>query len=325
MKSLFFSCGIICLIISVSYSQTKALKFKFNHTANGEPLVLDETIFTIDNGKKMKLTRAEFYLSGVSLFTSDTDSFRIADSYVLVNAQDRDVLYSAGNYPSDYNFNKITMNVGIDPDKNHGDPTLYPPSHPLGPKSPDMHWGWAAGYRFMAIDGVVDNNNDGIPEMPFQIHSLGDELLFRALLDFKSNGSNDLDNLEVTLDYSKLFNGLTMKGSVIEHGKSDINKKLLVNAVDNGFFTPIIISNSEDLVQKDVATIDQHNRLIYINIENPITQINVDVYNLFGQSISHNILHESHSKLELSLIPSGIYILQVSTGNKKQSKIIVIQ
>ncbi|MCB0660428.1 MAG: T9SS type A sorting domain-containing protein [Saprospiraceae bacterium] len=181
------------------------------------------------------------------------------------------------------------------------------------------------GYRFMAIDGVVDNNNDGIPEMPFQIHSLGDELLFRALLDFKSNGSNDLDNLEVTLDYSKLFNGLSMKGSIIEHGKSDINKKLLVNAVDNGFFTPIIISNSEDLVQKDVATIDQHNRLIYINIENPITQINVDVYNLFGQSISHNILHESHSKLELSLIPSGIYILQVSAGNKNQSKIIVIQ
>lgn len=177
----------------------------------------------------------------------------------------------------------------------------------------------------MAIDGVVDNNNDGIPEMPFQIHSLGDELLFRALLDFKSNGSNDLDNLEVTLDYSKLFNGLSMKGSIIEHGKSDINKKLLVNAVDNGFFTPITISNSEDLVQKDVATIDQHNRLIYINIENPTTQINVDVYNLFGQSISHNILHELHSKLELSLIPSGIYILQVSAGNKNQSKIIVIQ
>ncbi|MCB0660429.1 MAG: hypothetical protein KDC04_05815 [Saprospiraceae bacterium] len=93
----------------------------------------------------MKLIRAEFYLSGVSLFTSDTDSFRIADSYVLVNALDPDVLYSAGNYPSDYNFNIITMNVGIDPDKNHGDPTLYPPSHPLGTKSPDMHWGWAAG------------------------------------------------------------------------------------------------------------------------------------------------------------------------------------
>ena len=41
-----------------------------------------------------------------------------------------------------------------------------------------------------------------------------------------------------------------MKGSIIEHGKSDINKKLLVNAGTMVFLPPITISNSEDLVQK---------------------------------------------------------------------------
>ena len=187
MKFKIFTLAFFCIITFSSYGQMKDLSFKFNHTADGIPLELNKTTFTIHNGKKVKLTRAEFYLSGVSLFTSDLDSFNVADAYVLANANNAEKLHTVGSFPSSHNFTKIKMNVGIGKDKNHEDPTLYPSSHPLGPKSPEMHWGWAAGYRFIALEGLVDNNGDGIPEQEFQIHSLGDALLFRALLDMASS------------------------------------------------------------------------------------------------------------------------------------------
>ena len=34
-----------------------------------------------------------------------------------------------------------------------------------------VHWGLSSGYRFMAIEGLVDNNNDGVPETTFEGHS----------------------------------------------------------------------------------------------------------------------------------------------------------
>ncbi|MBK9993127.1 MAG: hypothetical protein IPP01_03840 [Saprospiraceae bacterium] len=117
MKSVFFTFIMVCLMTINSFSQTSSLSFQFKHTAEGQPLELNKTIFTIHNGKKIKLTRAEFYLSNILLFSSDNDSVKVEDSYLLVNAKNPDIKHSAGTFPSNYNFKKIKMFVGIDKEK----------------------------------------------------------------------------------------------------------------------------------------------------------------------------------------------------------------
>ena len=87
MKSVFFTFIMVCLMTINSFSQTSSLSFQFKHTAEGQPLELNKTIFTIHNGKKIKLTRAEFYLSNILLFSSDNDSVKLEDSYLLLNAK----------------------------------------------------------------------------------------------------------------------------------------------------------------------------------------------------------------------------------------------
>ena len=326
MKSVFFTFIMVCLMTINSFSQTSSLSFQFKHTAEGQPLELNKTIFTIHNGKKIKLTRAEFYLSNVSLFSTDTDSINVADSYVLVNANKPNVLHTVGNIPTNYNFKKLKMFVGIDKEKNHGDLTLYPATHPLGPKTPDMHWGWTAGYRFMAIEGYVDNNNDGIPEQNFQIHSLGDELLFTSFLDVSASQKVTTDPFVINLDYVKLFNAITMSGNIIQHGSGTLNKNMLLNAANAGFISPqIILTSTDDVKLESIASFNQNNRILNINFNDVLSSKNVIIYSQSGQIVFSEKIENAVFNHELSEVSSGNYVITIIDGEKMASKQIFIR
>lgn len=311
-----FTIVLSCLLAFNSFGQMKDLSFKFNHTAEGVPLELNKTIFTIHNGKKVKLTRAEFYLSGISLFTTDQDSFNVADAYVLVNANNPDKVHTVGSFPADHGFKKLKMDVGIDKAKNHADPTLYSASHPLGPKSPEMHWGWASGYRFIALEGLVDNNGDGTPEQEFQIHSLGDALLFRTLLDMTASHHVETEPLIINLDYTKLFNSIAMSGNLIQHGSAALNKSLLKNAATSGFLNPLLISSTENIPFESIAKFSQNNREINVAFANQNSQKIISIYTLSGQILMNKTTSASTFNTMLSDVSSGIYIIAIIDGNK---------
>ena len=326
MKSVFFTFIMVCLMTINSFSQTSSLSFQFKHTAEGQPLELNKTIFTIHNGKKIKLTRAEFYLSNILLFSSDNDSVKVEDSYLLVNAKNPDIKHSVGTFPSNYNFKKIKMFVGIDKEKNHGDPNLYLATHPLGPKTPDMHWGWTAGYRFMAIEGYVDNNNDGIPEQNFQIHSLGDELLFTTFLDVSASQKITTDPFVINLDYVKLFNAISMSGNIIQHGSGTLNKNMLLNAANAGFISPQIILSSQDEVKlESIASFTQNNRSLNINFNDVLSSKNVIIYSQSGQMVFSERIENAVFNHELSEVSSGNYVITVIDGEKMARKQIFIR
>ena len=40
-----------------------------------------------------------------------------------------------------------------------------------------MDWGWPSGYFFVVTNGLNDADNDNIPETPFELHALGDQML----------------------------------------------------------------------------------------------------------------------------------------------------
>ena len=321
MKSLFFT-FVLSLIMPVAiFSQGTNLSFQFKHTAEGKPLELNKTIFTIQNGKKIKLTRAEFYLSNVVLFSSDNDSVKVEDSYILVNAMDPDRRHSVGTFPLNYNFKKMKMFVGIDKEKNHGDPNLYITTHPLGPKNPDMHWGWAAGYRFMVIEGYVDNNNDGIPEQNFQIHSLGDELLFTAELDISASEKVTSDPFYIVLDYVKLFNAISMSGNIIQHGSSALNKTMLSNAASEGFIKPdITITSQDEIAFEGIADFNQNNRSLNIRFNYLSSSKNVFIYSQSGQIVYSERTDKSFFNHDLNNESCGNYIIKLISGTKVASK-----
>jgi hypothetical protein len=311
---------VLLLMAGMLWAQ-QPLKIKFIHGVNGNPVQLDE-VFSLEDGRKIKLTRAEFYLCSLNAENQDGTAGQLFDDvYLLVNINNQDTVYEVGNIPPDMECKVLKMKVGVDSLRNHADPSLYPPEHPLALKDPSMHWGWQGGYRFMAIEGLMDADGDGMVDVDFQFHNLGDELLYTTTLDLSSLQDINTNPLVIALDYRKLFTGVNMSSSVIQHGSGAKNKLMLRNATQNGFFKPLQTSASDDLIGTGSEV-----RVVYdgagvvLEAKNSGQAIrSVCIYNLAGQQVKMiDGINDSRLTLQNPDFDPGMYLASVLLENNRR-------
>lgn len=235
MKQLACTAAIVLATFG-AFAQNNEVVFRFDHRAGAQPLALDTTVFTLPDGRKALLTRAEFYISEISLHQPDGSKLPLNNFYLLVNAKDPGRTYSAGNQAVNA-YSGLTLHLGVDAAHNHLDPSSYPAGHPLAHQNPTMHWGWTAGYRFMAIEGLVDKNGDNIPETIFQYHNLDDDLYQTVELTGADHAENGVLYVDMKLDYIRLFDKLDMSGNLTQHGSGPINAAMMSNAATKDFIT----------------------------------------------------------------------------------------
>ncbi len=103
-------------------------------------------------------------------------------------------------------MSQLTFSVGVDPGVNNGDPAAWASFHPLAPKSPSMHWGWASGYRFVALKGSQDRNF----AQDFQIHALGNKNYFKQSIPTSATDVNGALVVSINADYTKAVSQIGM-------------------------------------------------------------------------------------------------------------------
>ncbi len=239
--------AFLILLCSVSHAQSaNTVSFSFDHKVGPDSLELDKTIFQIWNGKYLKLIRGEFYISEIELIRQDSSVVALTDVHLLVDATNPEAVFETGEWPVS-DIIGIRLHLGVDEPHNHLDPSSYPAGHPLAPQNPTMHWGWQAGYRFMAIEGMTDNNDDGTPETLFEFHNLGDALYKTVELSGVEQAENGVLHIRFTLDYTRLFDGMAMTGNLIQHGSSSFNNKMMTSAAEGGFITMAQVTGTHDL------------------------------------------------------------------------------
>ena len=87
---------------------------------------------------------------------------------------------------------------------------------PLAPKSPSMHWGWASGYRFVALEGKSGDNFG----QDFQIHALGNKNYFKQNIPVEGKDVNGALLVTLNADYTKAVSGMDMNSGLIEHSEN---------------------------------------------------------------------------------------------------------
>ena len=104
-------------------------------------------------GHPLTIRRMDYYLSGVQITHDGGKVISFPDLYILVSLDENQekTVIDLGNHDVEI-IDKITFYLGLDSLTNHSDPALWPVGHPLGPRFPSMHWGWASGYRFIAME-----------------------------------------------------------------------------------------------------------------------------------------------------------------------------
>lgn len=236
----------------MGYAQ-KTVNLQINHKLDTAEFAMNKAAKN-NIGTNFNVKRLEYYISEISIVHDGGTETKIEDFWILENAGTRKK-HDLGKH----NISKVDsvkFSIGVNPEVNHADPSTYPSGHPLAPKSPSMHWGWAAGYRFVAIEGKagLDLNKT------FEIHALGDDNYFS--LSIPASGSDDNGDLLIQLnaDYAASLANIDVSKNVVTHGDYAEAVVLLKN-----FWTDVFTSMEGGKNTLDIEQIKRESALVFPN------------------------------------------------------------
>lgn len=229
MKKLLLSCFACIALWSVAQAQNH-LELHLAAHLGAAPFALNTPVSagTYD----YKITRLEYYISEIKVTHDGGQQTAMTGLYLLVRPA-VDSMYNLGSYPEITNVESITFSVGVDQAHNHLDPASYAANDPLAPQNPAMQWGWTAGYRFVAIEGIAGANFANT----FEIHALGDAnyktITLSTAAETHSNGDK---TIHLIADYAKVLNTINVSAGLIVHASTG-KAVTLMNNMKNVVFT----------------------------------------------------------------------------------------
>lgn len=297
---------IFCLVLNAQND----VYFKISHKINKQPFSTS-TSGTNNLGDEFTITRLQYYISNIRIIHNGGQEIMVDSTWILANAKTTtDVLL--GNFTIT-NLEGIKFSIGVEDSINHLDPALYDMSHPLAPKSPSMHWGWSAGYRFLAMEGYSDGQN-------YQLHGLGDDNYFEKFVSTSGEieDTNIIIHIEGNYEYG--IKDIAVSGGVVSHGETGDAKLALENFRDSVFDVYKEDTIIEDSIASSISKIKEKNVKIYPTFLNNGEKLNVKSKNVTGlikiQDITGAILREERfnkeAHLDVADLQIGLYIISVS-------------
>ena len=114
----------------------------------GDPIQLDS-----ENWNGLTLQRADYLMTDFALQAkSDERWIQSADLASYMSLGEGRSTARLG-FVAPMEFKAIRFRVGVNPILNATDPNQFPAGHALNPIVNDLHWGWAGGYIFLALEG----------------------------------------------------------------------------------------------------------------------------------------------------------------------------
>ena len=317
MKKVTYVLALL-LVIGTASAQTDVY-FKINHFLGSNPFAFN-TSASNNMGNTFNVKRLQYYIAEIKIVHDGGQITDVPNKWILVNANST-VNEMLGNF-NITSIEAVKFGIGVQLSHNHLDPSTYPSTHPLAPKSPSMHWGWSAGYRFLAFEGKQGPSLN----QTFEFHSLGDGNYhtFTIATAGKMVG-NDLE-IELNADYEKaLYNIDLSTGNNIVHGETGKAADILVN------FSYEVFTSSEGNGSIGLDEDDPNPFRMYPNPSNGIFTIEgveagqrIVVYNAIGTVVLDRVYNENDQD-EINLDNAGVYVVQVlENENVVETERIVI-
>lgn len=128
---------------------TGKLVVEVAHTANGQPLLLDGTLYENSLGQRFSVEEFKFYLSNLKLRNTENNTlFQEQNSYHLVNAARDGSAYALELEVPVGTYHDLEMAIGVD----NGANTSLDNLGDLSPSN-NMAWDWNTGYKFVLLEG----------------------------------------------------------------------------------------------------------------------------------------------------------------------------
>lgn len=168
-----------------------------------------------------------------------------------------------------------------------------------------MHWGWAARYRFIALEGMCGPNID----QNLEFHVIGDE--FYKEIPFEVNLSGQDDYLiEINAAYDRILDGVDISQGLILHGNLGEIKTVAKN-LGLGVFSLAGVVSSEELEVVNAFTVfpnPSHDGLINWQLEASLDGFKLLFHDTMGRLIYQQ---DGVNRGFIQLDNSGIYLLTI--------------
>lgn len=199
----------------------------------GDPDFVIGQTYTDGAGHAIQVNALKFFLSETHLENSGSIIADFHDSFILADAAEEGSFILGAASPG--SFDHVEIVIGLDSATNHADPTMA--EAPLDDAS--MHWSWnpAAGYKFLLLEGRVDDDGDGVVDSgdpTFTYHCATDAALREAQLGFTGSvaaGGTLAPHMEIRMNL--LVAGVDMLATQMGMGYEPINVQLMDNLVSS--------------------------------------------------------------------------------------------
>lgn len=275
-----------------------------------------------DLGNKFNVTRLQYYISNISLIHNGGEVTACEDVYILVNGNE-DAKFILGAYEVD-NIEAINFWIGVNAPENNDDPAKWPNGHALAPKFPSMHWGWSAGYRFVAIEG----KSGDMLNRTYEVHALGNQNYFEVQIPVTAVDEAGTLMLNLNADYSNALSTINISNGVITHGDyaeavtvlQNFANKVFTNAdgEGNALGTNEYIYNSALKVYPNPS-----NGVVNLALDNfTEDNLNLEITDLSGRLV----LQKQFNGQQTIELQKGVYLVSLlNNGELKALKKLIVQ
>ncbi|MCZ4410456.1 T9SS type A sorting domain-containing protein [Cryomorphaceae bacterium 1068] len=304
MKKLIL--GLFLLCGSSSFAQTN-VSVTIDHLLNGEELAWNvQGVNNLD--AEFTFNRLEYYLSGFKVTHDGGNVTTYDDVYALVQGDESPTIDLGELFAE--NIEMISFSVGVDPGNNNGDPSAWPPAHPLAPKNPSMHWGWISGYRFVAVEGDIVSTSQ-----EYSIHGLGNVNYFEVSLEVNMPANEDDVNIYLKADTENFLYNMNLDGTVFSHGEEGLALETLINMSERVFSitsAPLSTEDENELLKFNLFPNPTDNGSVQLNFATDAG----DFYNLVVRDIQGKIVLQRNQvnsgyQLDVNGLHEGLYLVSL--------------
>ncbi len=324
MKKLFILSVLMSLTLCLS-AQEKAVFLHIRHHLAGANFALN-TAFSLSDNPDAKVTRLQYYVSGISLTHDAGTNTDVTDKYLLVNPA-ADSVYALGMFDIT-DLTQVNFKLGLDSAINHGDPALWPDGHPLALQDPSMHWGWAGGYRFLAFEGDAQVTSGGFGDH-FEIHVIDDKNLKTVSLPVQGLVQGNELHIYINADYAQILTGIGLVGGLIEHGGGPIPSMAMSN-MKNLVFSTNITSVKDAALRYDVRLFPNPSvgSITFLFDFADQKEVTLDLFDAQGRRVHQKTLATTQGSITIEdTLPAGTYSYTFSTprATLKAGQFVVIE
>ncbi len=307
---------LITLLLTLpSFGQTEVV-LNIQHKFGSGDLVMDSP-YTTQAGYDLKIERLEYYLSELEIVHDGGQITPVPNTWLLVRPA-QDTAFALGSF-NIQTIEAINFSVGVDPAVNNADPSLYAANHPLAPQNPSMHWGWNAGYRFVALEGYAGT---GLV-FNYQIHALGNENYFDGSVSFTPISTADTSQLYLKADYEMLFENIDVSAGMIVHGALGESITLLSDMAANVFSegaAPWATAVEPDFIGTLILAPNPSQERTFLQYDLPAGhQYEMQLVDISGRTIQRSTIPQLQGRLEIANLHSGLYFVNVYQDGRRVS------